>query len=134
MNGILELDALLKNMHPHLSDEEYVFCTIQSSNIDSINSLNPICTFKEDEGLTVVLEKISALKANLQFNEVLKKITLQVHSNLEAVGLTAAVSTALANKGISANVIAAYYHDHIFVPSGKSNIALNVLKSLSKNY
>ena len=133
MNGILELDALLKNMHPHLSDREYVFCTIQSADINSISSLNPICTFKEDEGLTVVLEKISALKANLQFNEVFKKITLQVHSSLEAVGLTAAVSTALADKGISANVIAAYYHDHIFVPSGKSNVALNVLKSLSSN-
>ncbi len=133
MNGILELATLLKNMHPHLSEKEYVFCTIQSSDLSSISNLNPICTFKEDEGLTVVLEKISALKANLQFTEVFKKITLQVHSSLEAVGLTAAVSTALASKGVSANVIAAYYHDHIFVPSGKSNIALNILKSLSKN-
>jgi len=133
MSGIIELDALLKNMHPHLSGREYVFCTIPSSDIDYITSLNPICTFKEDEGLTVVLEKESALKENLQFNEVFKKITLKVHSSLEAVGLTAAVSTALANKGISANVIAAYYHDHIFVPSGKSDIAFNVLKSLSQN-
>ncbi len=133
MSGILELDVLLKNMHPHLSDEEYVFCTIQSSNIESIRTLNPICTFKEDEGLTVVLEKASALKANLQFHEVFKKITLQVHSSLESVGLTAAVSNALASKDISANIIAAYYHDHIFVPSGKSEIALNVLKSFSKN-
>lgn len=133
MNGITELDALLKNMHPHLSGEEYVFCTIQSLAIDTISSLNPICTFKEDEGLTVVLEKNSALKANLQFDEVFKKITLQVHSSLEAVGLTAAVSTALANNGISANVIAAYYHDHIFVPSSKSDIAINVLQSLSKS-
>ena len=73
MNGITELDALLKNMHPHLSDEEYVFCTIQSLAVDTISSLNPICTFKEDEGLTVVLEKDSALKANLQFDEVFKK-------------------------------------------------------------
>ncbi len=133
MTDILELDVLLKNMRPHLSDEEYVFCTISLLNLDSVINLNPICTFKEDEGLTVVLEKMSALKANLQFNEVFKKITLQVHSSLEAVGLTAAVSTALANENISANVIAAYYHDHIFVPTSKSNIALNVLKSLSKS-
>ena len=43
MNGIIELDALLKNMHPHLSDGEYAFCIIQSSDIDSISSVNPIC-------------------------------------------------------------------------------------------
>jgi hypothetical protein len=132
MNGITELDKLLKNMHPNLSDKEYVFCTIQSSDDKYISSLNPICTFKEEEGLTVVLEKKTAVKANLQFEEVFKKITLQVHSSLEAVGLTAAVSTALTKKGVSANVIAAYYHDHIFVPSGKSNIALDALNSLTK--
>ena len=129
---ISELHLLLKNIHPHLSDEAYVFCTVQSPDPDSIIKLNPICTFEEDEGLTLVLEKNAALKANLQFNGVFKKITLRVHSSLEAVGLTAAVSTALASKGISANVIAAYYHDHIFVPSGKAAIALNILKSLSE--
>jgi len=132
MTGVIELDALLKNMHPYLSDKEYVFCTVSSFDIDYISSLNPIATFQEEEGLTVVLEKESALKADLQFSEVFKTITLQVHSSLEAVGLTAAVSTALAKKGISANVIAAFYHDHIFVPGSKAEIALNVLKSLSQ--
>ena len=80
-----------------------------------------------------MLEKKSALNAMLQFEEVFKKITLQVHSSLEAVGITAAVSTALTKKGISANVIAAYYHDHMFVPSSKSNSALDALKSITKD-
>ena len=131
MSGIKELDVLLKEMHPKLSDREYVFCTFQSVKADFVSDLNPICTFHEDEGLTVVVEKTTASKANLQFNEIFRKITLQVHSSLEAVGLTAVVSTALANKGISSNIIAAYYHDHVFVPSNKSDIAINVLKSLS---
>ncbi len=132
MTGIMELDTLLKSMHPHLSDKEYVFCTIPSPAMDYIISLNPLATFQENEGLTVVMEKESALKAKLQFSAVLKKITLQVHSNLEAVGLTAAVSTALTKKGISANVIAGYFHDHIFVQNSKSDIALDTLKSLSQ--
>jgi hypothetical protein len=131
MSGIIELNDLLKNMRPELSDDEYVFCTIESAKLDAIMHLNPICTFMEEEGLTVILNQACALKADLKFNEVFKKITLQVHSSLEAVGLTAAVSSALANNGISANVIAAYYHDHIFVPIEKADKALNVLKSLT---
>lgn len=132
MSGIKALDVLLKNMNPKLSDEEYVFCTIQTVKDNFVSELNPICTFQEDEGLTVVVEKLVALEANLQFNEVFRKITLHVHSSLEAVGLTAAVSTALTNNGISANIIAAYYHDHVFVPTSKSDIALKVLKTIAK--
>ena len=43
-------------------------------------------------------------------------ITLGVESPLTAVGLTAAVSTALAEAGIACNVVAAMRHDHVFVP------------------
>ncbi|MEC9431149.1 MAG: ACT domain-containing protein, partial [Pseudomonadota bacterium] len=58
-------------------------------------------------------------------------ITCEVHSSLEAVGMTAAMSTALGKAGISANVVAAYYHDHIFVPAEKVGLAIDVLTSLS---
>lgn len=133
MNGISKLEVLLKNMHPEMSENEYVFCSVQSLSFEAASKLNPICTFKEDEGLSLVLEKTCAESEKLHFDEVFKKISLQVHSSLEAVGLTAAVSTALADKGISANVIAAYYHDHIFVPKNKSTFALKVLLSLSQD-
>ena len=61
---------------------------------------------------------------------VFRLISLHVHSSLDAVGLTAAFSTALGNAGISANVVAAYYHDHIFVPTDKADKALNVLQGM----
>lgn len=117
-------------MQPELSELEYVFCTVQSD-IAGISQLQPLCIFKEDEGLTLVIEKTIAEANSLEFSTTFNKITLKVHSSLEAVGLTAAVSTALTQKGISANVIAAYYHDHIFVPSEKADIAVEALLSLS---
>jgi len=131
MNGTVELSTLLKTMHPELSEVDYVFCTVQSD-IDSISQLEPISIFKEDEGLTLVLEKSTAEAQGFTFSGVFNKITLQVHSSLDAVGLTAAVAQALTDKGISANVIAGYYHDHIFVQTHKSALAVKALFSLSK--
>ena len=132
MSGILSLDALLTEMEPQLSENEYVFCSVQSVNTEMIDRLKSIGTFQEDEGMTLIVEKASAESAGLDFDEVFNKITLQVHSSLEAVGLTAAVSTALANENISANVVAAYYHDHIFVPKKDSAKALRALLRLTQ--
>ncbi|MCF7483114.1 ACT domain-containing protein [Vibrio sp. J1-1] len=130
MVGITELDELLQSLRPQLVDSELVFCTV-SGELKNYLSLNPIATFTETEGLTLVIEKSAALEAGLSFEGSFKQITLTVHSSLEAVGLTAAVATKLASKGISANVIAAFYHDHIFVQSSKANAALEALYELS---
>jgi hypothetical protein len=54
-----------------------------------------------------------------------------VHSSLETVGLTAAFSTKLGEHGISANVIAGYYHDHIFVQSDLAKSAIDALHELT---
>lgn len=129
MSGIFELDELLKTMKPELLTQEYVFCSVEGD-LKEYNSLNPIGTFVEQEGLTLILEKDVALKENIPFQGVFRQITLTVHSSLDAVGLTAAVSTKLASKGISANVVAAFYHDHIFVPSSKAELALSALKEI----
>ncbi|UYI45917.1 ACT domain-containing protein [Vibrio natriegens] len=130
MVGITELDELLTSLRPKLVDSEFVFCTVSGELRDYL-ALNPICTFMEAEGLTLVLEKSSALEAGLSFEGSFKQITLTVHSSLEAVGLTAAVATKLASKDISANVIAAFYHDHIFVQSSKADAAIEALCELS---
>ncbi|CAM3826790.1 ACT domain-containing protein [Vibrio aquimaris] len=132
MSGITDLDQLLLSMQPKLSDGEFVFCTVKDD-LQNYTKVKPLASFIEAEGLTLVLEKDMAEKSGIDFEGIYRQITLTVHSSLEAVGLTAAVSTKLASKGISANVIAAYYHDHIFVPASKANAALAALMELSQN-
>ena len=74
--------------------------------------------------LQVIKRKYQLLNKNIDYESVYKLISLNVHSSLDAVGLTAAFSAKLAEKNISANVVAAYYHDHIFVPEEKAEQAL----------
>lgn len=131
MSGITDLSQLLASMKPELIKEEFVFCTV-SGQLSQYLALKPVATFLEAEGLTLVLTKHKADEAGLEYEGFFRQITLMIHSSLEAVGLTAAVSTKLATKGISANVIAAYYHDHIFVSAEKAELALLALKELSK--
>jgi len=131
MPSITDLKCLLRLIEPQLQDTEFVFCTVEGDLSDYI-TLQPIATFMEPEGLSLVLEKSVAEQAKLDFENTYKLITLSVHSSLEAVGLTAAVSTALAKESISANIIAAYHHDHVFVPASRAIDALACLKLLAE--
>ncbi|ENM8346647.1 ACT domain-containing protein [Vibrio cholerae] len=126
MPGIKNLELLLQSMSPELMAGDYVFCTVDGALSDYL-SLEPIATFREPEGLTLVLEAEKAQQAGLENSALFSLITLTVHSSLEAVGLTAAFATKLAEHGISANVIAGYYHDHIFVQKEKAQQALQAL-------
>lgn len=127
MAGIIELDELLKSMTPKIQSGEFVFCTVDGNCTDYAH-LNPLAFFMESEGLTLILSVKSADEAQLAYESKFKQITLTVHSSLDAVGLTAAVATKLSSYGISANVVAAYYHDHVFVQSEKADEALSALK------
>ena len=80
--------------------------------------------------MSLLLGKARADQAGLEYSGVFKGITLSVHSSLEAVGFTAAVANKLAASGISANVIAAHYHDHVFVPADRAEQALSLLTTL----
>jgi uncharacterized protein len=126
MTAIADLDVLLRDMRPDLRRGEYVYCTLPDAAADWL-SLSPLGFFREDEGLTLILERTMADKAGLAYGPVMRCITLTVHSALEAVGLTAAVAAALTRHGISANVVAAYHHDHIFVPVRDARRALDAL-------
>jgi uncharacterized protein len=130
MSGETDIKSLLKNMTPELNEDEYVFCTIAS--IPDLNLEGVIGAFKENEGWTVILNKTLADKLGYSYSYVAAWITLTVHSSLEAVGLTAAFSAALAKHFISCNVVAAYYHDHIFVAKQDAGKALKVLKELAQ--
>ena len=127
MTGESDLAQLLASMAPELLDDEFVFCTVGELAYADFADLSPLASFREREGLTLVLSRAAADRAGLGYPSVFRCISLSVHSSLDAVGLTAAVATCLARQGISANVIAAYYHDHIFVPSDRALEALGVL-------
>ncbi len=130
MTGETNLSHLLKDLKPVLNEGEYLFISIKGG-YDEIQKLEPVCVFTEAEGLSLVIAKSTAEQYNFPTGELFSWITLSVYSSLSAVGLTAAVSNALAAAGISANVIAACHHDPIFVPSSRAEDALQVLQSLS---
>ena len=118
------LDALDVIVRP----DPYVFITVPGdSALDSVAE----AIINEDEGRTLILR--AELVANHDFATDVRFawLTLTVHSSLESVGLTAAFSTALANAGISCNVLAGFYHDHLLVPECHSVRAIEVLRSLS---
>ncbi|SDH21483.1 ACT domain-containing protein [Chitinophaga filiformis] len=131
MSGVTDISTLLKHMTPHLQEGEYVFCTV--SNPGQIDLQDVIGTFREKEGTTLILSRKTADRLQLPYTYIAAWITLTIHSSLEAVGLTAAFSAALAKAGISCNVVAAYYHDHIFVATSDADKAMQTLKSLSTN-
>ncbi|AWV96814.1 acetyltransferase [Arcticibacterium luteifluviistationis] len=130
MSGETNLETLLKSMKPKHNVGEFVFC--KTENLEQINLSQIIMTFKEEESITLITEKEIADKLNLEYSFVASWITLTVHSSLEAVGLTAAFSNALSKNGISCNVVAAYYHDHIFVDKKDTEKAMDVLNEFSK--
>ena len=129
MSGETNIAKLINEMSPELNHGEYVFSTVH--NLDRIDRKDTICEFKENEGTTIVIEKNKADQLKLPYAYVAAWITLKIHSSLEAVGLTAMFSTALAKNNISCNVIAGYYHDHIFVDTKDSEKAMLVLTNLS---
>ena len=133
MSGEKNLTKLIASMTPVLIENEYVFGTLKTYDYEQVLLLNPISTFQEKEGLTVVLTKEKADEFNISYSGVFKCITLNVHSSLDAVGLTAAVSTKLTQSNISANVIAAYYHDHVFIAVKDAEQALTALKALTQD-
>ena len=133
MSGETNLTKLIATMEPILAETAYVFGTLKSYSGEQLTQLQPISTFAEKEGLTVVVQKKIADEHQLPYSGVFKCITLNVHSSLDAVGLTAAVATKLTQSNISANVIAAYYHDHVFIASNDAEKALAALNELVNN-
>ena len=127
-DSVSDLEELLCSVSPRLNEGVYVFLSVPTD--ANIAKFDPIATFREDEGLSVIVEESQADEAGLPALFRAAWITLTVISDLQAVGLTAAVAQALADKGISCNVIAGANHDHLFVPAELADAAMAALKEL----
>lgn len=123
-----DLEQVLGAMEPSLRDGEFVFVPIPA---DALPPEHVEALLNEPEGVTVVLRRQAAEALGFEYDFVARWITLKVHSALGSVGLTAAVSTELALDGISANILAGYYHDHILVPTAAADQAMAALAALS---
>ena len=132
MTGEKDLEKLLAHMSPELSEVEYVFCTFRDARYGDLLDLEPIAAITESEGLTLVIPKGIADEKSCSYESPFKRITLKIHSSLDAVGLTAAFSHKLSEHGISANVLAGYYHDHIFVQSEVAERAMEALREFAR--
>lgn len=129
MTGILDLSTIIKSLHPVLDDRVFTFAQLTSSHESELKS--QIGSFLEEEGLTVICETKEAEAMELKHEGRFQMITLKVNSSLISVGLTAAVSQQLADLKIPCNIVAAFHHDHLFVPECRAQEALTALKELS---
>ncbi|MGI9367350.1 MAG: ACT domain-containing protein [Ruegeria sp.] len=125
-NPVKDTNAMIAGMEPQLQQGDYAFVIWQAGK-DWPEGTRASCV--EAEGLSLIVPIAAAPKGAV----AMRCITLQVHSSLEGVGLTAAVSAALTEAGIPANMVAGYHHDHVYVPSGMADQAVKVLKSLQRD-
>lgn len=124
-----DLARLLAHMKPVVHQDLFVFCSFADGRIPP--SLKPITTVQEAEGLTAIVPSQQAAALGLPLRFESRLITLTVHSSLEAVGLLARVTSAIAAEGISCNVVSGYFHDHIFVRKEEAEAALAALQNLT---
>jgi hypothetical protein len=127
---ISDLSALIASMEPVVNEGVYVYTSVPHGT--GIAHIPAIATVHEVEGLTLVVSEQIASSLGLTVLYRCAWITLNVHSDLNAVGLTAAFASALGNEGISCNVVAGAYHDHIFVPlelADRAQVALRQLQT-----
>lgn len=130
MPGETDLARLLTAMSPRLDDTVYVFAILPPG-MPEPAGLAPLMRFVEDEGTTLVLPRAEAGRAGLGFTFPCRRIVLEVHSSLEAVGFLAAVLPRLAAAGIGVNPVSAFHHDHLFVPEARAADAMAILEAMA---
>ncbi|TGE02540.1 ACT domain-containing protein [Methylobacterium nonmethylotrophicum] len=129
MSGETDLRRLLSGMRPELRPGTYVFVLVADGRVPA--GLAPVLTFREAEGLTLILTEDEAARAGLPGAFPCRWITLAVHSSLAAVGFLAAVTQRLAEAGIAVNAVSAVHHDHLFVPVARAEEAMRLLRDLA---
>lgn len=133
MNRTQFLQDLIRQLSPTLDSTTYVYCTVAQAKYGELAKLEPIVSIAELEGLTLVIPLEQAKAEGLDYYRIFRRVTLEGHSSLEALGLTSVVTSLLAERGITTNVIAGFYHDHMFIPSDRIDEAMAALKDLATN-
>lgn len=130
MRGETDLARLLAGLSPRLDETVYVFAT-QPAGSPEPAGLAPLMRFAEAEGTTLVLPRAEAERTGLGFIFPCRRIVLEIHSSLEAVGFLAAILPRLAAAGIGVNPVSAFHHDHLFVPEGRADEAMAILDAIA---
>ena len=122
-----DLKVLLRSMEPELFAESYGFGVVPEGRAIG----QAFAQIAEAEGMTVIAPLVQMQAQGIESTGEWARISLTVHSDLAAVGLTAAIAAALTTRGISANVVAGFYHDHVFVQWDRRCDAMAALRELS---
>ena len=125
--GETDLQSLFKQMQPVLDDEQMVFCSLPT---DEAEKYLTSCQgyYREQEGVSLILNKRQADLDNLTYGPVFRRISLMVHSSLEAVGFLSRITEILAAQGISVNVVSGYFHDHLYINVKEAENAVMILE------
>ncbi len=130
MPGEIDLPKLIASMSPELVPGVFVFATLPPGK-QRPAGMDPVMTFREREGETLILSEEQAGAAALASTFRSRMITLNVHSSLDAVGFLATITAHLAAAGMGVNPVSAYFHDHLFVPADRAEEALSILQALA---
>ena len=123
---VVETEAMIAGMRPEIQPGEFAFVLWPQ---DTLWPEGTRASCVEAEGLSLIVPIAFAPSGAVP----MRCITLQVHSSLEGVGLTAAVSDTLAKAGIPANMVAGYHHDHVYVPTELAEQAVKLLVQLQQS-
>ena len=128
---VRDTNAMIAGMSPVLDPEIYHFCTFADPSAAEPARADALASFVEAEGLSLILSDEVAQRHGVVSDLPMQRITLTVFSALDGVGLTAAVAQGLAEHGIACNMVAAYHHDHAFVPAKDAGRAMEILRTLA---
>jgi len=130
---IKDTTAMIARMSPVLGDGTWNYCCEADSAKAASLATHAFGMVREVEGVTLILPTSIAAAQGYDVTLNMRLITLNVFSDLEGVGLTAAVAQALTDAGISCNVVAAFHHDHVFVPEADAERAMDALIAAQQN-
>ncbi|MDM9622388.1 ACT domain-containing protein [Rhizobium sp. S96] len=130
---VRDTQSMVSGMRPKLVEGEFIFCTTRDERLAERIGDFALARFREDEGISFIIERNQAAEMGFDCSLPMRRIILEVFSSLEGIGLTAAVATALTAHQIPCNMVAAYHHDHVFVPADMAGTAIDILRELQQS-